>query len=67
MKQEHQNFHQRFGLAALFSAIVFLILIITSVLIFIVGMLLIRINAINIAKLSRHDDQCPHQPPAQTV
>ena len=59
MKQEHKGFHQRFGLAAFFSTIVFLILIITSVLIFIVGMLLIRINAINIAKLSRQEPMVP--------
>jgi signal transduction histidine kinase len=59
MKHEHKTFHQRFGLAALFSAIVFLILIITSVLIFIVGMLLIRINAINIAKLSHQEPMLP--------
>lgn len=43
----------------LFSTIVFLILIITSVLIFIVGMLLIRVNAINIAKLSRQEPMLP--------
>ena len=59
MKQEHKGFHQRFGLAAFFSTIVFLILIITSVLIFIVGMLLIRINAINIAKLSHQEPMLP--------
>mgnify|MGYP000956208941 CR=1 FL=1 len=41
MKQEHKTIHQRFGLTVLFSAIVFLILLITSLLIFIVGILLI--------------------------
>ena len=59
MKRESQHSRQRFGLAALFSAIVFLILIITSVLIFISGMLLIRINAINIAKLSHQEPMLP--------
>ena len=59
MKQEQKGFHQGFGLAMLFSTIVFLILIITSVLIFIVGMLLIRVNAINIAKLSRQEPMLP--------
>ena len=59
MKQVQKGFHQRFGLAMLFSTIVFLILIITSVLIFIVGMLLIRVNAINIAKLSRQEPMLP--------
>ena len=50
---------QRFGLTALFSTIVFLILMITSVLIFIIGMLLIRMNAINIARLSRQEPLLP--------
>ena len=59
MKQVQKGFHQRFGLAMLFSTIVFLILIITSVLIFIVGMLLIRVNAINIAKISRQEPMLP--------
>ena len=59
MKQEQKTLHQRFGLTVLFSAIVFLILLITSLLIFIVGVLLIRINAINIAKLSRQEPMLP--------
>ena len=59
MKQEHKTIHQRFGLTVLFSAIVFLILLITSLLIFIVGVLLIRMNAINIAKLSRQEPMLP--------
>ena len=59
MKQEHKTIHQRFGLTVLFSAIVFLILLITSLLIFIVGILLIRMNAINIAKLSRQEPMLP--------
>ena len=59
MKHESKSIHQRFGLTALFSAIVFLILMITSVLIFVAGMLLIRMNAINIAKLSRQEPLLP--------
>ena len=59
MKQEQKAIHQRFGLTVLFSAIVFLILLITSVLIFILGVLLIRMNAINIAKLSRQEPMLP--------
>ena len=59
MKQEHKTIHQRFGLTVLFSAIVFMILLITSLLIIIVGILLIRINAINIAKLSRQEPMLP--------
>ncbi len=59
MKQDPKTCHQRFGLTALFSAIVFLILMITSVLIFIVGVLLVRINAINLAKLSRQEPLLP--------
>jgi len=46
-------------LTALFSAVVFLILTITSLLIFAVGMLLVRMNAINIAKLSRQEPLLP--------
>jgi signal transduction histidine kinase len=59
MKRDSKTIHQRFGLTALFSAIVFLILMITSLLIAVIGMLLIRINAINIAKLSRQEPMLP--------
>ena len=59
MKQAPKTFRQRFGLTVLFSAIVFLILIITSVLIFIIGVLLIRTNALNLAKLSRQEPMVP--------
>ncbi|MEN6637130.1 MAG: HAMP domain-containing sensor histidine kinase [Clostridiaceae bacterium] len=59
MKQDPKTCHQRFGLTALFSAIVFLILMITSILIFIIGVLLVRINAINLAKLSRQEPLLP--------
>jgi len=59
MRQEHKAAHQRFGLTALFSAIVFLILLITSVLIFFIGVLMIRTNALNLAKLSRQEPLIP--------
>lgn len=60
MKHENKKtFRQRFGLTALFSTVVFLILMITSLIIFIVGVLLIRVNAINIAKISRHEPMLP--------
>ncbi len=59
MKREQKSIHQQFGLTALFSAVVFLILTITSLLIFAVGMLLVRMNAINIAKLSRQEPLLP--------
>lgn len=59
MKQDPKTCHQRFGLTALFSAIVFLILMITSILIFIIGVLLVRMNAINLAKLSRQEPLLP--------
>lgn len=59
MKHEPKSIHQRFGLTALFSTIVFLILLITSVLIFLIGALLIRINVINIARFSRQEPMLP--------
>ena len=59
MNHEKKNAHGRFGLTALFSAIVFLILLITSVLIFFIGMLMIRTNALNLAKLSRQEPLVP--------
>lgn len=60
MKRENKKtLRQRFGLTLLFSAVVFLILLITSMIVFIVGVLLIRINAINIAKISRHEPMLP--------
>lgn len=59
MKHPKKEAHQRFGLTALFSTIVFLILLITSTLIFIVGVLLIRVNAINIVKMSRQEPLLP--------
>ncbi len=57
--ESKKTLRQRFGLTALFSAVVFLILIITSMIIFVIGILLIRINAINIAKISRHEPMLP--------
>ncbi len=59
MTRQKKTFRARFGLAALFSAVVFLILLITSLIILVVGMLLIRINALNIAKLSRQEPMLP--------
>ncbi len=59
MTNQKKTFRQNFGLTALFSAIVFLILLITSLLIFIVGILLIRMNVVNIAKLSRQEPLLP--------
>lgn len=59
MKRDPKTMHQRFGLTALFSAIVFLILLITSVLIFFIGVLMIRTNALNLAKLSRQEPLVP--------
>ncbi|MEA4914409.1 MAG: HAMP domain-containing sensor histidine kinase [Christensenella sp.] len=57
--ESKKTLRQRFGLTALFSTVVFLILIITSMIIFVIGILLIRINAINIAKISRHEPMLP--------
>ena len=51
--------HNRFGLTALFSVVVFMILTITSIVIFAIGVLLVRTNAINIAKLSRQEPLLP--------
>lgn len=59
MKHNKKIFHARFGLTALFSVVVFLILTITSLLIFAVGVLLVRTNAINLAKLSRQEPLVP--------
>jgi signal transduction histidine kinase len=56
---QKKTLRQSFGLTALFSTIVFLILMITSLVIFIIGMLLIRMNVINIAKLSRQEPMLP--------
>ena len=59
MTHPKKAFHQRFGLTALFSVIVFAILMITSMLIFIVGILLVRINVINLVKISRSEPMLP--------
>ena len=50
---------QRLGLTALFSTIVFLILIITSLIIVVIGLLLVRIDAINITSMTRHEPLVP--------
>jgi signal transduction histidine kinase len=59
LKQPKKEYHQRFGLTALFSAVVFAILMITAMVIFIVGILLVRINVINIVKISRSEPMLP--------
>jgi signal transduction histidine kinase len=55
MKCSKESFRQRIGLPILFSTIVFAILLITSMIIFIAGVLLIRINAVNLVKLTRNE------------
>ncbi|MEA4870128.1 Adaptive-response sensory-kinase SasA [bioreactor metagenome] len=52
------SFH-RFGLPIIFSIIVFAILLITSIIIVLVTLLLVRMNAINIVKISRHEPLLP--------
>ena len=59
MIEQKKSFRQRVGLPVLFSAIVFAILLITSLIILVIGILLIRMNAINIAKISRHEPLLP--------
>lgn len=59
MTQQKKDLHRRFGLTALFSAVVFLIFLITSLVIIVFGVLLIRINALNITKLSRQEPMLP--------
>ncbi len=55
MNCPEKNFRQRVALPLLFSAIVFAILIISSLIIFILGILLIRLNAVNLVKLSKNE------------
>ena len=59
MIQQKKVLQRHFGLTALFSAVVFFILMITSLVIIVIGMLLIRMNAINITKLSRQEPMLP--------
>lgn len=59
MNCQKKTFRQRVGLPLLFTMIVFAILLITSVIIVVVGVLLIRINAINIVKISRYEPMLP--------
>lgn len=59
MNHQEKTFRQRIGLPLLFTAIVFAILLITSVIIVIVGVLLIRMNAINIVKIWRYEPTLP--------
>lgn len=55
MNEKRESFRQRVGLPLLFSAIVFAILIISSVIIFLIGVLLIRINAVNLLKVTKNE------------
>lgn len=55
MNEKKESFQQRVGLPLLFSAIVFAILIISSVIIFLFGILLIRYNAINLVKVTKNE------------
>jgi len=55
MNEHKETFRQRVGLPMLFSAIVFAILIISSVIIFLLGVLLIRFGAVNVASLSKNE------------
>ncbi len=54
-----KSLRNRLGLPVFFSAIVFAILMITSMFIFVVGILLIRANAINLVKISRSEPMLP--------
>ena len=55
MNEHKETFRQRVGLPMLFSAIVFAILIISSVIIFLFGILLIRFGAVNLVKLTKNE------------
>ena len=55
MNLPKESFRQRVGLPMLFSAIVFAILIISSVIIFLLGVLLIRFGAVNLVKLTKNE------------
>jgi len=55
MNEHKETFRQRVGLPLLFSAIVFAILIISSVIIFLIGVLLIRVNAVNLLKVTKNE------------
>lgn len=59
MNCRKKTFHERIGLPLFFSAAVFVILLITSLIIVMTGILLIRINALNIAKISRREPLVP--------
>ena len=59
MNEKKKNFLHRFGLPILFSLIVFAILIITSIIIVVITFLLIRMQAINLVKISRYEPLLP--------
>lgn len=59
MNEDKKTLLHRFGLPIIFSIIVFAILLVTSIIIVIATLLLIRMNAINIVKISRHEPLLP--------
>lgn len=59
MNCQKKPLRYRLGLPLLFSAVVFIILLISSAIIVLVGVLLIRADILNIAKLSRHEPFFP--------
>ena len=59
MNEDKKSMFHRFGLPIIFSVIVFAILLVTSIIIVIATLLLIRMNAINIVSISRHEPLLP--------
>ena len=59
MSKPKNGYHARFGLTAFYSVVVFAILMITSMLIFIAGVFLVRANVINLVKISRSEPMLP--------
>jgi signal transduction histidine kinase len=59
MKRTRKFRRQRFGLTALFSTIVFSILTISSLIIVVIGLLLVRLGVVNLVSLSRHEPLLP--------
>ena len=55
MKPPKETFRKRFGLSLLFSAIVFAILIISTLIIVILGILMIQLETINILKVTKNE------------
>ena len=61
MKKDAETAHQRFGLAALFSTVVFLILLITSVLIFLASVVLAALALVTKLGFIPMPRYLPHQ------